>query len=109
MSFFILLFAHFMGDFPLQGSFLSTHKGKYPYLLFVHCFIWTGCIAAAGYLIGYTITFIDLGLLFSLHALADYLKAKPALFYKKADPLRTGLYIDQFIHILQLLLFMMMH
>lgn len=43
----ILLLVHFVADFPLQGDFLGVYKAKYDFLLFVHCFIWTGCICFA--------------------------------------------------------------
>ncbi len=35
-----ILFAHYIGDYPLQGDFLATTKGKYIYSLFAHSFIY---------------------------------------------------------------------
>ena len=40
-----LTLAHYLADYPLQGDFLSTMKGKFKYLMFCHCLIWTGCVA----------------------------------------------------------------
>lgn len=48
MSVWILAFlAHFLGDYPLQGDFLANWKSKSFYILFVHCFIWTGLVSLA--------------------------------------------------------------
>lgn len=106
LTFFILLFAHLIGDFPLQGEFLANTKGKNAYLLAVHAGIWTGCIATAGYFIGFDIQVVDLSWLFVVHAAADYVKAKPIGIYKKLNPLGKGLFMDQSIHVVQILLFM---
>ena len=107
MTFLILVFAHLLADYPLQGEFLSTMKGKNSILLFTHAGIWTGCIGVAGYLIGFDVGFADLAALFGIHAFADYLKATKKLWYKKLDPLRGGLLSDQLIHVGQILLFIM--
>jgi len=105
LTFIILIFAHLIGDFPLQGEFLSKTKGKNLYLLSVHAGIWTGCIATAGYLLGFAIDGMDLAWLFFVHAAVDYLKAKPVGIFKKLNPLGKGLMIDQLLHFGQILLF----
>lgn len=109
MKFLILLFAHLLADYPLQGDFLSKMKGKNIIILFTHAGIWAGCIAIAGYLIGFEADYIDVALLFIVHAIADYLKAANKLWYKKLDALKGGLLSDQLIHIGQILLFIMMN
>ena len=39
-----IIFAHFIGDFPMQGDFLANNKGQRWYLMFTHCIIWTACV-----------------------------------------------------------------
>lgn len=109
MSFLILLFAHLLADYPLQGEFLATMKGKNQIILISHAGIWTGCIAIAAYLIGFNIGMVDVALLFIVHAVADYLKATNKLWYKKLDALKGGLLSDQLIHVGQILLLIFMN
>lgn len=107
MHFFWLLFAHLLADYPLQGPFLSTEKGNHSILLYSHAGIWTGCIATAGVLIGFDIGIFDIFSLFFVHTLADGMKAKSLFWYKNMDPLEKGLWIDQSIHVLQIIFFML--
>lgn len=107
MSFLILLFAHLLADYPLQGDFLANMKGKNIIILFTHAGIWTGCIATAGYLMGYHIGYFDVAFLFVIHAIADHLKATNKLWYKNMDALKGGLLSDQLIHVVQISLFIL--
>lgn len=109
MTVLIFVFAHLLADYPLQGEFLATMKGKNFIVLFSHAGIWTGCIALTGYLLGFDVDYVDISLLFIIHAVADYLKAKPIGIYKKMDSLKEGLLLDQCIHLLQILLFISMN
>ena len=109
MTILIFVFAHLLADYPLQGDFLATMKGKNFIVLFSHAGIWTGCIAVTGYLLGFDVGYVDVLLLFGIHAIADYLKAKPIGIYKKLDSLKGGLLLDQSIHLLQILLFISMN
>jgi Protein of unknown function (DUF3307) len=106
MTFLFFVFVHFMADYPFQGPFLSEMKGKSPILLFTHAGIWTGCIAIAGYIIGYDVGLGDVAALFIVHIAADYLKAANKLWYKRMDALKGGLFTDQMIHVIQILVFM---
>lgn len=107
MDFLVLLFAHMLADHPLQGQFLATEKGRNIILLVSHAIIWTGCIVIVGHLLGYTVNLFDVFFLFIVHTIADYLKAKNLLFYKKFHPLHGGLLIDQLIHVGQILFFLL--
>ncbi|POD46278.1 hypothetical protein BKM15_25900 [Pseudomonas syringae pv. syringae] len=107
MTFLIFLFAHLLADYPLQGEFLATMKGKNHIVLVSHACIWTGIIALTAHFIGVDINFLDIAFLFIVHAIADYMKAKPIGFYKKLNPLGWGLFIDQMIHVVQILLLML--
>lgn len=106
MDFLILFFAHLLADYPLQGEFLSKMKGKNFILLGTHAGIWTGTVLTAAYLIGYSVDVSDVFILFIVHAVADYMKARPLWFYKKLEPLTWGLAIDQLIHVVQIIVFL---
>lgn len=107
MDFLILLFAHLIADYPLQGAFLAEMKGKNFIILATHAGIWTGTVLIAAHFIGYSVDLFDVFFLFIVHAIADYLKAKPLWFYKKLNPLGWGLAIDQLIHVVQILVFLL--
>jgi hypothetical protein len=104
MNLLILIFAHLLADYPLQGEFLATMKGKNVIVLVSHAGIWTGVIATAAHLIGIDINVIDVAWLFVVHALADYFKAKPVGIYKNMDSLKGGLLLDQAIHLAQIII-----
>ncbi|GIN67061.1 hypothetical protein J41TS2_24820 [Bacillus sonorensis] len=104
MMFLVLVFAHMLADYPLQGDFLANMKGKNLIVLATHAGIWTGTICTALWLMGLSVTLTDITWLCIVHAIADYLKAKPVWFYKKLNPLGSGLLIDQVIHILQIII-----
>lgn len=103
MNLMVLIFAHLLADYPLQGDFLAKMKGKNFIVLVSHAGIWTGTILTATYLLGFNVTMFDMVSLFIVHAVADYLKAKPVGFYKKLDALKGGLIIDQSIHLVQII------
>lgn len=102
MQIFWLLFAHLLADYPLQGEFLATMKGKNHIILLSHAGIWTGTICVALVLLGIPFTVWDVAFLFLVHSVADYMKAKPIGFYKRLNPLGWGLFIDQMIHVAQI-------
>jgi len=39
--FYFLVFTHLVFDFCLQSKFMSDYKGKLPFVMFVHVFVWT--------------------------------------------------------------------
>ncbi len=94
--FFALMIGHALCDHPLQGNFLALHKSRHtpptngddtviwPYCLTVHSLIHAGGV--------WVVTGRPLfGLIeFLLHWFIDYLKAERI----------TGLYMDQFLHTL---------
>jgi hypothetical protein len=106
MNLLILIFAHLLADYPLQGTFLATMKGKNLIVLLTHAAIWTGTILTAVHLLGYSVTFFDVTWLFSIHAWQDYRKAKPMGIYHGLDPLKGGLLLDQSVHLVQILILM---
>lgn len=107
MDFLILLFAHLIADYPLQGEFLSKYKGKNYTILATHAGIWTGTILITAHFLGYSVDYYDVAILFIVHAVADFMKARPLWFYKKLDPLGAALVIDQLIHVVQIVVFIL--
>ena len=92
-----IVFAHFMGDYALQSSWIARNKAKFWYIMLAHGAIWTACICAGlqylGILTWYKIPFLLIG-----HMAMDTLKHENA---KKGDAAWT--YIDQSWHLLQCL------
>ena len=94
----LLLLVHYIADFPLQGDFLGVQKSNYDYLLFVHCFIWTGCLVAALSYLG-LFEWWKLAFLFVGHFVIDRWKARNPK--KQEQGLTRLLWIDQALHALQ--------
>src|SRR5574344_1639132 len=46
-DFFILFVGHCIGDYPLQGEFLSKYKSKNNFILAIHCALYTMSILVA--------------------------------------------------------------
>ncbi len=98
----ILYVANLILDYPLQGAFLAEFKSKNNYILFVHCAIWA---------FGLSVVLMPLGLfawrkvamiLFG-HIAIDYWKCR-GLYKKWKIKDWTSLYIDQFLHFVQVIL-----
>ena len=78
---FLLIFAHFLADYPLQGEFLANAKNRntevgkifWPHALFAHSFIHAGFV---GLLTGSL--FLAMGELI-IHALTDFMKCEGKL------------------------------
>ncbi len=96
----LIYFLNLVGDYPLQGEFLANIKGKSDYLLFVHCVIWTGTICIGLYLLGifalWKVVFLLVG-----HFIIDRWKARKI---NKEKSLTRDLYIDQILHLIQILM-----
>ena len=98
----ILYVANLILDYPLQGTFLAEYKAKNNYILFVHCAIWA---------LGLSVVLMPLGLfawwkvimLLIGHIAIDYWKCR-GLYKKWNIKDWTSLYIDQFLHVIQVLL-----
>ncbi len=91
-----LLFAHYIGDIALQNDALKS-KGKYWYLMFSHCMIWTGCVSIALEYLGLFATWKVIFLLLG-HWISDKIKSKQP----KTPECWWMIYPDQIWHILQL-------
>ena len=117
-TFMFLYFVNLVLDYPLQGAFLAEYKQKNNYILFVHSAIWGIGIALALAMIGLFAWWKVLMLVVG-HYLIDYWKCRG--LYKKwplkheyddflgeiKKPIISdygSLYIDQFMHIIQILL-----
>ncbi|MFH0902324.1 MAG: DUF3307 domain-containing protein [Pseudomonadota bacterium] len=90
----VLLGAHFLADFPLQGSFLAAMKGRRLYILFAHAFIYAAVLGLALFVLG---CYADwkVGVLLLSHMLIDGWKAN-----MPADDAHWHLiYYDQLMHL----------
>lgn len=116
--FLILYFINLVLDYPLQGTFLAEHKQKNNYVLFVHSAIWGLGLSIA--LIGFGMfAWWKVAMLVIGHYVIDYWKCRG--IYKKW-PLKHeydeflgnikkpvisdygSYYIDQFLHVIQIIL-----
>lgn len=98
-SFLFLIFLHYVADFPLQGEFLATMKGKYNYLLFCHSFIWAGLVGLGLYELN-IFSFWKFGFLLGGHYVIDYWKARNP---DKTEALTGDLWYDQMLHTCQII------
>ena len=118
ISFIILYFANLVLDYPFQGKLLAEYKQKSNYFLFVHCAIWGIGISLVLMILG-MFAWWKLLMLVAGHYVIDYWKCRG--LYKKWPVKRSyddflgeikepiisdygSLYIDQFLHIIQILI-----
>ena len=112
-TFLIIYFFNLILDYPLQGQFLAEYKQKNNYVLFVHCAIWGIGLSIILAMFG-LFAWWKLIMLVAGHYIIDYWKCRR--LYKKW-PTNTiegvkvpiisdeeSLYIDQFLHVVQLIL-----
>lgn len=124
MNFIILYFANLILDYPLQDSFIKEWKQKNNYILFVHSAIWGLGISIITFYLGifawWKVIMFVLG-----HYIIDYWKCRRIYkFFPKKKVLSKphikgykdkyekvpiisdimSLYIDQFLHVLQIIL-----
>lgn len=93
-----VIFAHYLGDIALQSDWCSKNKKKYPYVMFAHCMVWTGCICVALQYLGLLSLWKPVFLV-SGHFGMDYWKAHRL----NEDKYFWRNYIDQVWHLLQCL------
>ena len=95
----IMIFCHLIGDYVLQNDFLAKFKGSNDFILLVHSALWSGtmCIGLS-YLGQFNI--YKLIFLVSGHFIIDRWKARKE---DKTYALTRDLYIDQMLHMFQLI------
>jgi len=97
-----LIFAHFIGDWGLQNHWMAENKGKYWFVMFAHCMVWTACICIALEYIG-LFAWWHIGFLVTGHWICDVWKC--SVYSKKPLCQQSSLwhlYLDQVIHLFQL-------
>ena len=99
-KFFILIGLHFLADFSLQNDFQAKLKGSNKYIMLSHCVVWTFCIMAGLKYLG-IYSYWKLLFLYFGHFYIDAWKCKRT---DKSKALTTDLYIDQFLHFIQLII-----
>lgn len=87
-----LVFAHFIGDWGLQTTFVAAYKLERWMIMLVHCMIWTACVCVAMEYSGVELCYWKIIYLFLGHAIIDYVKGNNW----------NLIYMDQFLHICQL-------
>lgn len=96
-----LFFVHIIADWALQSSWMAENKGKYWIVMSAHCIVWTGCLCISMHHLGMYAPWKALFLVIG-HSFIDTWKcmvyAKVPLCQQKN---LKHLYIDQFLHILQ--------
>ncbi len=99
ITFFVL---HAIADYPLQGDFLATFKGKNLIAMIAHCLIWSGIIY-------FGLQFYDLDkvwhfpFLFFGHMIIDKWKCSRS---GNGKELTSDLLIDQVLHFIQIIICM---
>ena len=102
LALFILFFLHVLADYPLQGDFLGTMKGKDDYILFCHVVIWTNFVCIGLFIIDKYVLWKFI-MLFVGHFIIDRWKARG--HYKKLNLSdETAFHIDQALHFVQLII-----
>lgn len=91
-----IVLAHYICDYPLQGSFLAKTKDKYISSLWAHSVIYGLGMAMVFKLIGVFAIWKAFVLVMS-HFLIDYKKGHAK---NKSKSLTTYLYIDQALHLI---------
>ena len=101
-----LIFAHFVGDFSLQTSFMAQTKGKLWYVMLAHSIVWTACIAAMlqsmGMFATWKVAFLIVG-----HFMCDKWKCMASIPPANEDPPKDRwhlVYYDQVFHMMQLVI-----
>ena len=94
----VIILAHLLYDFHWQGDFIAMNKGKYIFILFVHCITWALFIWLIGYFMAGWLVW-KLAFLFATHFICDYWKSHQP----KTDKNFYLLYIDQAVHLLTLI------
>lgn len=99
MTFLWVLLAHLLYDFHWQNDFIAQYKGKRVFILMVHALTWAVFISLVLYLTGIFLWW-KLVFLFITHCLIDKWKCQ----LPKTDDYFWGIYVDQGLHSLTLIL-----
>lgn len=113
MFIFMLIFAHFVGDYVFQSAWISEMKKTKFWPMIVHCFLYTGCIGfvLTGWL--YKISWWTFGIIFLSHWLIDNFrialdKSRKRIMWQRnfADNKFKGIstFVDQTLHFCVLVL-----
>ena len=94
-----ILFAHSLGDYFLQSSYLAMNKGKDNYILCIHAILYTFGVSL---IFGNEISQMWYWLILLIHIQVDYIKARGITPRIMGD--KNALILDQVIHFLTLIL-----
>ena len=96
MNLIIIIFTHYLLDYPLQGDFLAKTKSEYWYSLLAHSLIYGLGMAICFNIIG-CFEMWKVFVLVITHIIIDYMKSNAK---NKEKALTSYLYVDQGLHIL---------
>jgi hypothetical protein len=102
MTYLILLLAHYLLDFPLQGDYLARTKASEPYSMIAHVMIYSLGIATVYYLLGIVSETTCIIIFFGTaiqHFIVDRWKAS------QKEPKKWHIWVDQVLHIAMLMAF----
>ena len=106
-----LVFTHFVFDFCLQSKFMSDYKGKLPFVMFVHVFVWTFAVCSVipyfATLPGWVPLFLFIGHWFSDAKKIKMIEKENLVGADEKDPdvysrLKFLFHLDQVWHLVQL-------
>lgn len=93
--------AHYIADFDLQTRFVAENKGKYWYIMMAHVISWTTIVCIPLFFYG-VLDWVAFAILIPIHWASDWYKAQALEHPRYNEKPLTLLYIDQSIHIIQL-------
>jgi hypothetical protein len=92
------IFAHFLGDWSLQTSYMAENKGRCPMVMVSHVMVWTACMCVGLLGAGIAVPYWKVLFLASGHAIIDNLWADRST---GRPMLGWPIYVDQGLHLLQ--------
>lgn len=91
-----------IGDIAFQSDWQSKNKGKWWYIMFCHCMLWTASICIALQFL-HVFSFWKVVFLLGGHWICDYWKSQKPKSEISDPKVRMYNYIDQSFHMVQLI------
>lgn len=99
----LMIFAHFIGDYVLKTEWLAETKGKEWYNMLVHCVLYTGSVGWVLMKGTYGFPYVGMIMLFVSHWIIDTWKYRGLELGEQDETSKKAfLYIDQLLHFIVL-------
>ncbi len=103
----LMIFAHFVGDFAFKSSYIAANKGREWYYMLAHCILYTGVVGwvLLGWTNPFNFPYFGLLLLLGSHWIIDVWKCRKIEKLKAKEGSRSWkacLYMDQLAHFIVL-------